>query len=50
MSHAYLQNLRHIIFTEGGELKGMMTKTDIATLTTSHMPFAGALTGQSQAH
>ncbi|KAI0035335.1 chloride channel [Vararia minispora EC-137] len=35
-------NLRHIMFTEGGELKGMMTKTDVATLITAQMPVAGA--------
>ena len=36
-------SLRHIMFTEGGELVGMLTKTDIIALTTAHMPEAGAL-------
>ena len=36
-------SLRHIMFTEGGELVGMLTKTDIIALTTAHMHEAGAL-------
>lgn len=36
-------SLRNIMFTQGGELVGMLTKTDIIALTTAHMPEAGAL-------
>ncbi|KIY66841.1 Cl-channel protein [Cylindrobasidium torrendii FP15055 ss-10] len=36
-------SLRHILFTSGGKLEGMVTKTDVAALMTSHFPYAGAL-------
>ncbi|CDO69766.1 hypothetical protein BN946_scf184766.g11 [Trametes cinnabarina] len=36
-------NLRHILFSEGGKLTGMVTKTDIVWLLTAGAPHAGAL-------
>ncbi|OSD04776.1 hypothetical protein PYCCODRAFT_1450809 [Trametes coccinea BRFM310] len=36
-------NLRHILFSEGGKLTGMVTKTDIVWLLTAQAPHAGAL-------
>lgn len=36
-------NLRRILFTEGGRLTGMTTKTDVVSLLTSHFPYTGAL-------
>jgi len=36
-------NLRHIIFSQAGELTGMITKTDIVALSTAHFPHCGVL-------
>ncbi|KAI0352159.1 hypothetical protein OH77DRAFT_1428938 [Trametes cingulata] len=36
-------NLRHILFSQGGRLTGMITKTDIVWLLTAQAPHAGAL-------
>ncbi|KAH9984423.1 Cl-channel protein [Russula vinacea] len=36
-------NLRHIMFTQGGALTGMITKTDIVALSTAHFPHRGVL-------
>ncbi|KAH9893401.1 chloride channel [Cubamyces lactineus] len=36
-------NLRHILFSQGGKLTGMVTKTDIVWLLTAQAPHAGAL-------
>jgi chloride channel 3/4/5 len=36
-------NLRHIMFTQGGALTGMITKTDIVSLTTAHFAHRGVL-------
>ncbi|KAI0316004.1 chloride channel [Amylostereum chailletii] len=36
-------SLRLILFSEGGELTGMMTKTDVVALTTAHFPHTAAL-------
>ncbi|KAI8996437.1 chloride channel [Trametes punicea] len=36
-------NLRHILFTQGGKLTGLVTKTDIVWLLTAQAPHAGAL-------
>lgn len=43
ITHHREQNLRRILFTNGGQLTGMTTKTDIVSLLTSHFPHAGAL-------
>lgn len=37
------QSLRQILFTHSGKLEGMVTKTDVAALLTSHFPYTGAL-------
>lgn len=37
------QNLRHILFSEGGKLTGMVTKTDVVWLLTAQASHAGAL-------
>lgn len=36
-------NLRHIMFTQGGALAGMITKTDIVALSTAHFTHRGVL-------
>jgi len=36
-------NLRRILFTHGGKLTGMATKTDVVGLLISHFPYAGGL-------
>ncbi|KAJ7089712.1 Cl-channel protein [Mycena belliarum] len=36
-------NLRQIIFTSGGKLRGMVTKTDVVALLTCNFPHTGAL-------
>ncbi|KAI0286118.1 chloride channel [Russula aff. rugulosa BPL654] len=36
-------NLRHIMFTQGGALTGMITKTDIVALSTAHFTHRGVL-------
>ncbi|ETW79134.1 chloride channel [Heterobasidion irregulare TC 32-1] len=36
-------NLRHIMFTQAGELTGMIAKTDIVALSTAHFPHTAAL-------
>ena len=40
---AFLQNLRHIVFSHEGKLMGMVTKTDIVRLLTADSSHAGAL-------
>jgi chloride channel 3/4/5 len=40
-----LQNLRHILFSSGGKLTGMVTKRDVVSLLTDDFPYAGALSG-----
>jgi hypothetical protein len=40
-----VQNLRHILFSSGGKLEGMVTKTDIVSLMTCHFSHTGALSG-----
>ncbi|CAL1714208.1 unnamed protein product [Somion occarium] len=36
-------NLRHVLFSQGGMLTGLVTKTDIVWLLTQHFPHTGAL-------
>ncbi|KAK7685663.1 hypothetical protein QCA50_011007 [Cerrena zonata] len=36
-------NLRHVLFSQGGKLTGMVTKTDVVWLLTEHLPHTGAL-------
>jgi len=36
-------NLRHILFTQGGKLTGLTTKSDIVQLLTAHLPHRAAL-------
>jgi len=40
-------NLRHILFTQGGKLTGLITKTDIVWLLTAHFPYTAALSAKS---
>ncbi|PBK72548.1 Cl-channel protein [Armillaria solidipes] len=40
-------NLRHILFTQGGKLEGIVTKTDVAALLTAEFPHTGALSRSS---
>ncbi|KAG6856258.1 hypothetical protein H0H87_006014 [Tephrocybe sp. NHM501043] len=39
-------NLRQVLFTQSGDLTGMVTKADIVSLLTSHFPHTGALAQQ----
>ncbi|KIY43083.1 Cl-channel protein [Fistulina hepatica ATCC 64428] len=36
-------NVRHVMFTQNGKLLGMVTKSDVVSLLTSHFPHSGAL-------
>lgn len=38
-----IQNLRQIVFTRGGKLMGLITKSDIVDLLTVHLPHRAAL-------
>ncbi|KAF8889352.1 Cl-channel protein [Infundibulicybe gibba] len=41
-------NLRQILFTHSGKLTGMVTKTDVVSLLTSHFPHAAGLSEKPQ--
>ncbi|PSR74313.1 hypothetical protein PHLCEN_2v9930 [Hermanssonia centrifuga] len=41
-------NLRHVLFSQGGKLTGLVTKTDIVWLLTAHLPHTAALSGSSR--
>lgn len=42
------QNLRHVLFSQEGKLRGLVTKTDIVWLLTAHLPHTGALANELQ--
>ena len=42
------KNPRQIVFTHAGKLTGMVTKTDVVALLTSHFPHAAALAERSE--
>ncbi|OCB86382.1 Cl-channel protein [Sanghuangporus baumii] len=41
-------NMRYIFFTRFGKLDGIVTKTDIVTVMSSHVPYVGALASDQQ--
>ncbi|KAL4245856.1 Chloride channel [Abortiporus biennis] len=41
-------NLRHILFSHGGKLTGLVTKTDIVWLLTAHLPHTAALSNEER--
>ncbi|KIK61661.1 hypothetical protein GYMLUDRAFT_165705 [Collybiopsis luxurians FD-317 M1] len=43
-------NLRQILFTNRGQLDGMMTKSDVVALLTAHFSHTGALSTQNDMH
>ena len=43
MTESREQNMRYIFFTRFGKLEGLVTRADMVSLMTSHVPHAGAL-------